>query len=122
MVFTYQFLFCNAFFTIYLKFIIESEMTSVLYSAGLNYQAGNPVRQEIVAVRRDVDSLRKQVDLLTEENTMYKKYFIKLLQAADDSGTSMSEFTRDMQSLNEVKDLSKREAGGATVQGGGFRR
>ncbi len=42
-------------------------MTSVLYSAGLNYQAGNPVRQEIMAVRREVDSLRKQLEILTEE-------------------------------------------------------
>lgn len=97
-------------------------MTSVLYSAGLNYQAGNPVRQEIVAVRREADSLRKQVELLTEENAMCKKYLIKLLQAVDDNGATMTEFTRDMQSLNEVKDMSRREAGGATVQGGGFRR
>lgn len=96
-------------------------MTSVLYSSGLNYQAGNPVRQEIVAVRREVDSLRKQVELLTEENAMYKKYLVKLLQGVDD-GAGMAEFTRDMQSLTEVKDLSRREAGGATVQGGGFRR
>jgi hypothetical protein len=52
---------------------------------------------------------------------MYKKYLVKLLQGADD-GAGMAEFTRDMQSLTEVKDLSRREAGGATVQGGGFRR
>jgi hypothetical protein len=94
-------------------------MTSVLYSAGLNYQAGNPVRSEIVAVRREVDSLRKQVELLVEENMMYKKYISKLMQATEDGAT---EFTRDMQSLTEVKDLSGRPAGGATVQGGGFRR
>jgi len=94
-------------------------MTSVLYSGGLNYQRGNPVRSEIVEVRREVDSLRKAVELLTEENMMYKKYITKLLQATED-GTS--EFTRDMQSLTEVKELSARSAGGATVQGGGFRR
>ena len=95
-------------------------MTSVLYSAGLNYQSGNPVRSEIVAIRRDVDSLRKQVEVLTEENNMYKKYLIKLLQATDDG---ISEFTRDMQSIGDVKEAQQgRGAGGGTVQGGGFRR
>ena len=95
-------------------------MTSVLYSAGLNYQSGNPVRSEIVAIRRDMDSLRKQVELLTEENSMYKKHIMKLLQATDD-GTV--EFTRDMQSLGDVQALQNgRQAGGGTVQGGGFRR
>jgi hypothetical protein len=93
-------------------------MTSVLYSSGLNYQQGNPVRQEIVAVRREVDSLRKQVELLTEENMVYKKYLTKLIQATEDGA---GEFTKDMQSLNEVQQLQK-EAGGGTVQGGGFRR
>jgi len=93
-------------------------MTSVLYSAGLNYQQGNPVRQEIVAVRREVDSLRKQVELLTEENMVYKKHLTKLIQATDDG---VGEFTKDMQSLSEVQQLQK-EAGGGTVQGGGFRR
>jgi AraC-like DNA-binding protein len=111
----------DALFLFLFKFRIQSEMTSVLYSGGLNYQAGNPVRQEIVAVRREVDSLRKQVDLLTEENGMYKKYLMRLFASEEDKST-LTEFTRDMQSLNEVKDLAKRDAGGATVQGGGFRR
>jgi len=97
-------------------------MTSVLYSAGLNYQSGNPVRSEIVAVRREVDSLRKQVDILTEENNIYKKYIMKLLQGVDD-GASMAEFTRDVQSIGDVKEMQNgRSAGGGTVQGGGFRR
>jgi len=97
-------------------------MTSVLYSAGLNYQSGNPVRSEIVAVRREVDSLRKQVDILTEENNIYKKYIMKLLQCVDD-GASMAEFTRDVQSIGDVKEMQNgRVAGGGTVQGGGFRR
>jgi hypothetical protein len=95
-------------------------MTSVLYSAGLNYQSGNPVRQEIVAVRRDVDSLRKQVEILTEENTLYKKYIMTLLESTE-SGNA--QFIRDIQSLSDVKDLQAgRQAGGGTVQGGGFRR
>jgi hypothetical protein len=95
-------------------------MTSVLYSAGLNYQSGNPVRQEIVGVRRDLDALRKQVEILTEENTLYKKYIMTLLEGTE-SGTA--QFVRDIQSLSDVKDLQAgRQAGGGTVQGGGFRR
>jgi hypothetical protein len=51
---------------------------------------------------------------------MYKKYIMKLLQASEDGTT---EFVRDMQSLGDVKDMQQnRQAGGATVQGGGFRR
>ena len=95
-------------------------MTSVLYSAGLNYQSGNPVRSEIVAIRRDVDSLRKQVEILTEENTLYKKYIMTLLEG---TATGTAQFVRDIQSLSDVKVLqAARQAGGGTVQGGGFRR
>jgi hypothetical protein len=95
-------------------------MTSVLYGAGLNYQLGNPVRQEIVAVRREVDSLRKQVDLLTEENMIYRKHIMKLLQKEEGGNT---EFTRDLMTLASSPNHSnQREPGGATVQGAGFRR
>ena len=81
-------------------------MTSVLYGAGLNYQLGNPVRQEIVAVRREVDALRKQLEHVTEESIIYRKYLMKLLQKDEDGNTIV---------LN-------REPGGGTVQGAGFRR
>jgi hypothetical protein len=37
-------------------------MTSVLYSAGLNYQAGNPVRTEINKLTNAIADLRKIVD------------------------------------------------------------
>jgi len=95
-------------------------MTSVLYGSGLNYQMGNPVRQEIVAVRRDVDSLRKQVELLTEENLVYRKHILKALQ--NDAADS-AEFTRDLMSLAGGNNLgNNRVAGGGTVQGAGFRR
>jgi hypothetical protein len=94
-------------------------MTSVLYGAGLNYQTGNPVRQEIVAVRREVDSLRKQVELLTEENLVYRKHLMKLLQKDDDGNT---EFTRDLMTLSGNTAGTNREPGGGTVQGAGFRR
>jgi hypothetical protein len=94
-------------------------MTSVLYSAGLNYQTGNPVRSEIVAVRREVDSLRKQMEVLTEENLIYRKHLMKLLGAQED-GTA--EFTRDLMSLSAAAEAPRKEAGGGTVQGGGFRR
>jgi hypothetical protein len=95
-------------------------MTSVLYGAGLNYQAGNPVRQEIVAVRREVEALRKQVESLTEENIVYRKYIMKLVEPVE--GLS-AEFTRDLMTLSGGSGPNgRREAGGGTVQGGGFRR
>lgn len=95
-------------------------MTSVLYGAGLNYQMGNPVRQEIVAVRREVDSLRKQIELLTEENLIYRKHIMKLVQASEGGN---AEFTRDLMSLASAGgNGSNREPGGGTVQGAGFRR
>jgi len=95
-------------------------MTSVLYSGGLNYQSGNPVRQEINAVRRDAESLRKQVELLTEENLIYRKHLMKLTEASADGNV---EFVRDLSALSaSAESKAKREAGGGTVQGGGFRR
>lgn len=96
-------------------------MTSVLYGAGLNYQRGNPVRQEIVDVRREVDFLRKQVEQLTEENLVYRKHLMKLLQGAEGGNT---EFTRDLMTLSSSppQQLNSREPGGGTVQGAGFRR
>ena len=94
-------------------------MTSVLFGAGLNYQVGNPVRQEIVAVRREVDSLRKTIETLVEENLIYRKYLMKLLQKDEDGST---EFTRDLMSLSGSSLNSSREPGGGTVQGAGFRR
>jgi predicted transcriptional regulator len=102
------------------------KMTSVLYSAGLNYQMGNPVRQEIVAVRREVDALRKQVEQLTEENLVYRKHLMKLLSNNEDqekARAAQSEFTRDLMLLvsNNQSD-QQRQAGSGTVQGGGFRR
>jgi hypothetical protein len=98
-------------------------MTSVLFSSGLNYQAGNPVRQEIVAVRREVDSLRKLVESLTEENLVYRKYIMKMISKED---INQTEFTRDLMSLVSPgaggAGLDSRAPGTGTVQGGGFRR
>ena len=75
-------------------------MTSVLYSAGLNYQTGNPVRQEIVAVRRELDALRKHVEVLSEENNVYRKYLLKLLQGSEENETAdVTEFKRDLMAL-----------------------
>ena len=99
----------------------DNRMTSVLYSGGLNYQMGNPVRQEIVAVRKEVTSLRKQVELLTEETQIYRKHMMKLLQNPDDA-LPLGEFTKDLMLLANNNDSARREAGGGTVQGGGFRR
>lgn len=94
-------------------------MTSVLYGSGLNYQMGNPVRQEIVAVRREVDSLRKQVELLTEENLIYRKHLMKLLQHDEDGN---ADFIKDLMTVASANQGNNREPGGATVQGAGFRR
>jgi hypothetical protein len=95
-------------------------MTSVLYSAGLNYQTGNPVRSEIVAVRREVDLLRKQIEVLTEENLIYRKHLLKLCQGTEEGN---GELTRDLMSLSSsLNSQQNREAGAGTVQGGGFRR
>ncbi len=103
------------------KSYVQFRMTSVLYGSGLNYQIGNPVRQEIVAVRREVDVLRKQIELLTEENLVYRKHIMKLLQKEEGGAT---EFTRDLMTLSSAPSTSQnqREPGGATVQGAGFRR
>jgi hypothetical protein len=106
-------------------------MTSVLYSAGLNYQSGNPVRQEIVAVRREVDSLRKQLELVTEENLIYRKHIMKLLQATDGGA---GELTNDIMALSAKEaalaaaasssnsGANRSRPGGGTVQGAGFSR
>lgn len=107
-----------------------TEMTSVLYSAGLNYQTGNPVRQEIVAVRREVDALRKHVDMLTEENNIYRKHLLRLLQGSEESESAgLVEFKSDLMALSSSlapssssSSSSSRPAGVGTVQGGGFRR
>uniref|UniRef100_A0A6C0APN9 Uncharacterized protein n=1 Tax=viral metagenome TaxID=1070528 RepID=A0A6C0APN9_9ZZZZ len=48
-------------------------MTSVLYSAGLNYQGSNPLRTEIRGIRNEVEELRKlivnQADAINGLNT-----------------------------------------------------
>lgn len=118
----------SAFLFIFFIHWTNTEMTSVLYSAGLNYQTGNPVRQEIVAVRRELDALRKHVELLTEENNVYRKHMLRLLQGSEENETpSVVEFKRDLVSLSIASapvssSSSSRPAGVGTVQGGGFRR
>jgi archaellum component FlaC len=42
-------------------------MTSVLYSAGLNYQINNPVRIEINRLTSSINDLRKLVDTQSAE-------------------------------------------------------
>jgi hypothetical protein len=113
-------------------------MTSVLYSAGLNYQSGNPVRSEFVAIRREVGELRKEVENLTLETLIYRKYIMKLLEEKENK-QQFSDFTRELMNLSDDQPSSSqpqqqgrqfqqqqqqqnREAGGGTVQGAGFRR
>ena len=71
-------------------------MTSVLYGAGLNYQSANPVRLEITSARRDIDALRKQLDVVTQENMIYRKHMMKLLQATE---SGAAEFTNDLMAI-----------------------
>ena len=116
-----------AFSFIYFIHLPITEMTSVLYISCLNYQTGNPVRQEIVAVRRELDSLRKHVELLSEENNIYRKHLLKLLQGSEENETAgVTEFRRDLMALSASvapsSASSSRPAGVGTVQGGGFRR
>ena len=104
-------------------------MTSVLYSSGLNYQSGNPVRSEIVAVRREVSELRKQNELLMDENMLYHRYLTKVIEKMGDQEL-MSQFTRDVQMSRAPEPQQQSQSnfgnngapGGGTVQGGGFRR
>ncbi len=58
-------------------------MSSVLYSAGLNYQAGNPLRSEITRLHRDVDQLRKLLELANSEMTIYRKYITLSFEKSD---------------------------------------
>ena len=95
------------------------EMTSVLYGGSLNYQAGNPVRQEIMQVNRAVVSLRKQVELLTEENLVYRKHLMKLVQATENGGT---EFTKDLMALSEPAEPAPAPSQGSGGVRGGVRR
>jgi hypothetical protein len=97
-------------------------MTSVLYSGGLNYQSGNPVRAEIVAVRREVSELRKQLETLTEENSILRKFLLKLLRDNNDE-TSMNELTHELMKLTTSSQQPQPpQPGIGTIQGGGFRR
>lgn len=96
-------------------------MTSVLYSAGLNFQHGNPVRQEIVSVRREVEALRKQVEMLSEENQLYRKYLMKLTALLED-GQGTAEFTKDLMtlaSMNQPAPLSQQQQQQQQMGGGG---
>ena len=97
-------------------------MSSVLYSGGLNYQAGNPVRTEILSVRREAGELRKQVETLTEENLILRKYLMKLMKDTNNEA-SINDFTRELMTLTQDNSQSQqRQPGAGTVQGGGFRR
>ena len=63
----------NAFITRIQLYRYGLEMTSVLYSAGLNYQGSNPLRTEIRGIRNEVEELRKliikQADVINGLNT-----------------------------------------------------
>jgi hypothetical protein len=47
-------------------------MTSVLYSAGLNYQGGNPIGNQVRSVQSNVTDLRKLIDTQAIELNLLK--------------------------------------------------
>jgi hypothetical protein len=53
-------------------------MTSVLTFGGLNYQAGNPVRNEFIAVRREMAELRALVQAQSVDIKMLRTELGKL--------------------------------------------
>jgi hypothetical protein len=101
-------------------------MTSVLYSGGLNYQSGNPVRTEILAVRREVTDLRKELEIISNENMVFRKYISRILEK-DENKQLFSDFNKEFMLINQKQQppqqmQNNQGPGVATVQGGGFRR
>jgi hypothetical protein len=99
-------------------------MTSVLYSGGLNYQSGNPVRTEILAVRREVTDLRKELETVSNENMVFRKYISRMLEK-DENKQLLGEFNKEFMMLNQQpsqQQQAQNNPGTGTVQGGGFRR
>jgi hypothetical protein len=54
-------------------------MTSVLTYGGLNFQAGNPLRGEIMGLKRENDKLRTLVDALYADVTMLRAQLGKVM-------------------------------------------
>ena len=54
-------------------------MTSVLTYGGLNYQAGNPLRGEIMGLKRENDNLRVLVNALYADVTMLRAQLGKIM-------------------------------------------
>jgi len=54
-------------------------MTSVLTYGGLNYQAGNPLRGEIMGLKRENDNLRALVNALYADVTMLRAQLGKVM-------------------------------------------
>jgi hypothetical protein len=56
----------------YRRISVPSEMTSVLYSSGLNYQASNPLRLELARIKTDITELRVLAATQTTEIGLLK--------------------------------------------------
>lgn len=54
-------------------------MTSVLTYGGLNYQTGNPLRGEIMGLKRENDTLRTLVNALYADVTMLRSQLGKVM-------------------------------------------
>jgi hypothetical protein len=76
-------------------------MSSVLYQSGLNYQATNPVRNEIQSLHRQVDELKWRVDTV--------------MGAFDKLGGDAQEFIKNALIEREQERASKAAAAAAAV-------
>lgn len=81
-----------------IQILLIIRMTSVLYSSGLNYQAGNPLRTEIMGIRRELGELRKLIQDLSGENQVYRKYISRIL--CDSNEEVFDELNRDLSFLD----------------------
>ena len=88
-------------------------MTSVLYGSGLNYQAGNPLRSELIQLRREVVELRKLLDDSATEAKVYRKYIAKMLQDSDQE--TLNEMNNELLKLDSSKLLTAASSGQSAV-------
>ena len=73
-----------------------TEMTSVLYGAGLNYQIGNPIRTEITKLNNGATELRNLITAQTAEITALRQQVAEvasLRQQISDLGALRAKIT-----------------------------
>ena len=77
-------------------------MTSVLYSSGLNYQLGNPIRSELNNLRTSVAELRKAVESFSVELQNLKNDVRNLSKVATSNRTSISTLSSQISQLQSA--------------------